>query len=108
MTLRHGKGFSRSNLVRIRQLYIGYPIGATLSHQLSWSHVVELLKLDDPLERGFYEKQAVHEKWTVRELVRQKDTSLFLRLAAGKDKAAILALAAHGHSPAQGVRHAAW
>ncbi len=96
LTLRHGKGFSRSTVIRIRQFYLLYPKGATLSHLLSWSHVVELLKLDDPLERSFYEKQAVLEKWTVRELVRQKDTSLFLRLAAGKDKATILALAAQG------------
>src|SRR5260221_11220064 len=58
LTLRHGKGFSRSTVIRIRQFYLAYPKGATLSHQLSWSHVVELLKIDDPLERSFYEKQA--------------------------------------------------
>ncbi|WP_220476855.1 hypothetical protein [Massilia cavernae] len=34
-----------------------YPNSATLSHQLGWSHIVELLKIDDPLERGFYEQQ---------------------------------------------------
>jgi predicted nuclease of restriction endonuclease-like (RecB) superfamily len=96
LTLRHGKGFSRSNVVRIRQFYLAYPKGATLSHQLSWSHIVELLKIDDPLERGFYEQQAIREKWAVRELKRQKETSLFLRLAAGKDKNAILQLASQG------------
>lgn len=46
LSLRHGKGFSRSNLIRIRQFYLLYPKGATLSHQLSWSHLVELLKID--------------------------------------------------------------
>ena len=96
LTLRHGKGFSRSNVIRIRQFYLAYPKGATLSHQLSWSHVVELLKIEDPLERSFYEQQAIREKWTVRELQRQKRTSLFLRLAAGKDKTAIHQLAAQG------------
>lgn len=101
LTLRHGKGFSRSNVVRIRQFYLAYPKGATLSHQLSWSHIVELLKIDDPLERGFYEQQAIREKWAVRELKRQKETSLFLRLAAGKDKDAILQLAAQGQIIAQ-------
>ncbi len=49
--LRHGKGFSRSNLIRIRQFYLAYPKGATVSHLLSWSHYVELLKIDDLLER---------------------------------------------------------
>ncbi len=96
LTLRHGRGFSRSNVVRIRQFFLTYPIGATASHQLNWSLVVELLKIDDPLERGFYEQQAIREKWTVRELQRQKKTSLFLRIAAGKDKDAILALARQG------------
>ncbi|MBK8751000.1 MAG: DUF1016 family protein [Candidatus Competibacteraceae bacterium] len=101
LTLRHGKGFSRSNVVRIRQFYLAYPKGATLSHLLSWSHIVELLKIDNPLERGFYEQQAIREKWAVRELKRQKETSLFLRLAAGKDKDAILQLAAQGQIIAQ-------
>ena len=96
LTLRHGKGFSRSNLTRIRQFYLAYPICATASHILSWSHVVDLLKIDDPLERSFYEKQTASEKWSVRELQRQKKSSLFLRLAAGKDKDAILQLAAQG------------
>lgn len=96
LTLRHGKGFSRSNLIRFRQFYLAFPNGATLSHQLSWSHVVELLKIDDPLERSFYQQQAIAERWSVRELQRQKETSLFLRLAVGKDKDAILQLAAQG------------
>jgi len=96
LTLRLGKGFSRSNLVRFRQLYLTYPISAKASQQLSWSHYVELLKLDDNLERSFYEQQAIREKWSVPELKRQKKSSLFLRLAAGKDKAAILQLASQG------------
>jgi hypothetical protein len=58
LTARHGKGFSRSNLVRFRQLYLTYPISAKPSHQLSWSHYVELLKLDD--RQGLYlRRQAV-------------------------------------------------
>ena len=101
LTLRHGKGFSRSNVIRIRQFYLAYPKGATASHLLSWSHWVELLKLDDPLERSFYEQQTVREKWVVRELQRQKKSSLFLRLAAGKDKEAVLQLALQGQIVAQ-------
>jgi predicted nuclease of restriction endonuclease-like (RecB) superfamily len=96
LNVRHGKGFSRSNLIRVRQFYLAYPKGATASHFLSWSHVVELLKIEEPLERSFYEQQCVHERWSVRELMRQKDSALFLRLAASKDKAGILQLAAQG------------
>ena len=80
--LRHGKGFSRTNLVYMRLFYQQYPdapIGQTLSDQLGWSHLVELLKIDDPLERGFYAQQIARERWSVRELVRQKESALFLR-----------------------------
>jgi len=96
LSLRHGKGFSRSNVKRFRQFYLVYPKGAKASHLLSWSHYVELLKLDDELERSFYEQQSLREKWSVPELMRQKKSSLFLRLAAGKDKDAILQLATQG------------
>ncbi len=92
----HGKGFSLSNLKRMRQFYLEYPIGAELPHQLSWTHFVELLKISDPLERSFYEKQVILEKWSTTELIRQKKTSLFLRLAASKNKNEILRLAKQG------------
>ena len=59
LTLRHGRGFSRSNINRMRLFYQYYPICAKASHKLSWSHYVELLKLNDELERSFYEKQAI-------------------------------------------------
>ncbi len=96
LTPAYGKGFSLSNLKRMRQFYQSYPIGATVSHQLGWSHYVELLKIEDVLERSFYEKQTVLEKWSVRELIRQKKSSLFLRLAASKDRDGILQLAKQG------------
>ena len=96
LCLRHGRGFSRTNLVYMRLLYLRYPISQTLSHQLSWSVMVELLKIEDPLERSFYEQQTLRERWSVRELIRQKESALFLRLAASKDKASILQLAAQG------------
>jgi predicted nuclease of restriction endonuclease-like (RecB) superfamily len=96
LSLLHGKGFSRSNIQRMKQFYITYPICAKPSHKLSWSHYVELLKIDDPLERSFYEKQTLIESWSIPELVRQKKASLFLRLAASKDKKGILELAQKG------------
>ncbi|MEM7793601.1 MAG: DUF1016 N-terminal domain-containing protein [Cyanobacteria bacterium P01_C01_bin.118] len=74
-----GRGFSRSNLVYMRLLYLRYPIGQKPSDQLSWSHYVELLKIEDDLERNFYEKQAINEHWSVPELKRQKGTALFLQ-----------------------------
>lgn len=96
LTLRLGKGFSRSNLTRFRQFYLAYPNCATVSHNLSWSHIVELLKVENDLERSFYEKQTIAERWSVRELKRQKDSALYLRLAVGKNRDEILKLAQQG------------
>ncbi len=93
LKLKHGKGFSVSNLQRFRQFYLLNPNHATVSHNLSWSHHVELLKISNETERSFYTKQALAANWSVRELKRQKDSGLFLRLAASKNKAEILALA---------------
>jgi predicted nuclease of restriction endonuclease-like (RecB) superfamily len=93
---KHGKTFSRTNLFYIRKLFLKYPDSKLLSHKLSWSHYFELLKVEDDLERSFYEKQTVLESWSVRELKRQKKSSLFHRLALSRDKEGILKLAKEG------------
>ena len=61
----------------MRKLYLEYPILQTVSAKLSWSHFVELLKLDDPLERNFYQKECENAHWGVRELKRQMKSMLF-------------------------------
>lgn len=99
LTRLHGRGFSRSNLVYMRLFYLRYPISQKPSDLLSWSHYVELLKIDDDLERSFYAQQASLEHWSVPELRRQMKSALFLRLAAGKDKATIMRMAASGMIP---------
>ena len=96
LSVKYGKGFSRSNLQYMRLFYIHYPIRQTASGKLSWSHYVELLSINDDLERKFYQKQAEIENWTVRELKRQKKTGLFHRIALSKDKEKILELAQKG------------
>ena len=96
MTERYGRGFSHSNLVYIRKLYLTYQKSQTLSDFLTWSHYVELLKIDDPLERSFYEKEAEAEHWGVRELKRQMNSMLFQRLALSTDKDSVMKLAQEG------------
>lgn len=97
LTVKRGKGFSRSNLIYMRKLYICFPKSETLSHQLTWSHYFELLKCGDPLEFKFYFNETINQKWKVRELKRQIKSSLFQRLALSTDKKGVLALAQHGH-----------
>ena len=92
----YGEGFSRSNIVYMRKLYITYPKSQTLSDQLTWSHYIELLKIDDPLERAFYEKEVENEHWGVRELKRQMKSMLFHRIALSTDNQEVLRLAKEG------------
>ncbi len=67
-----------------------------MSDSLSWSHICELITIDDDLERQFYENECIKEKWDVRTLRQEKDAALFLRLASSKDKEGIVALAQNG------------
>ena len=96
MTARFGKGFSRSNVFYMRKIYSIYPQLQQRSSLLSWSHYIELLKLDDELERSFYEKECESEHWGVRELKRQMKSMLFHRIALSSDKNEVMRLAREG------------
>lgn len=96
LRLKLGKGYSRPNLYNMRKFYLLYPNFQTVSGKLSWSHICELLTIDDALERKFYEQECIAGNWSVRSLHRQIDSALYLRLAASKDKEGILQLAQKG------------
>ena len=96
LRMKLGKGYSRPNLNNMRKFYLLYPICQTVSDKLSWSHICELITIDDDLERSFYEKECIASHWNVRSLRRQMDSALFLRLAASKDKEGVLQLAQKG------------
>ncbi len=84
LTKELGRGFSRSNLQNMRLFYLQYPICQTVSGKLSWSHYCELLTVSDVDKREFYEKECIDSKWSVRELKRQIESSLFERLLLSK------------------------
>ncbi len=93
---RFGKGFSKSNIYLMRQFYLKYQIFQSVTGKLTWTHYAELLGVSDDIARGFYEKQSIIENWSVRELKRQINSSLFERLALSQDKQGILKLAEQG------------
>ncbi|KAF5062209.1 putative nuclease YhcG [anaerobic digester metagenome] len=93
---RFGKGFSKSNIYLMRQFYLKYQIFQSVTGKLTWTHYAELLSVSDDIARGFYEVQAVNEKWSVRELKRQINSSLFERIALSKDKKGVLKLSQKG------------
>ena len=97
LTRLRGRGFSRSVLTYMRKFYLAFPKCATVSHKLTWSHYLELLKCDEPLEMQFYFNETIKEGWRVRDLRRQMKSALFQRLALSTDKEGVLALANEGH-----------
>ena len=60
-----------------------------LNH-FSFSHFAELIKIDDPLARAFYEIQAIKGRWSVRELSRQMGSLLYERTGLSKNKKSLL------------------
>jgi predicted nuclease of restriction endonuclease-like (RecB) superfamily len=83
----------------MRNFYLKYPIVQTVSGQLTWSHYCELLSISDENKRSFYEKEIINSNWSVRELKRQLDTSLYERVLLSEgnsNKESVLKLANTG------------
>ena len=110
LTREFGKGFSRSNFQNMRAFYLAYEKCQTVAGKLSWSHYCELLSITDENKRSFYEKESINSGWSVRELKRQIDSSLYERLllsSGDANKEKVLSLAQQGieiHQPADIIR----
>lgn len=114
-----GRGYSVDNLQWMRKFYLVYQKYETVSRisllpgkiyetgsrksklrevpfKLSWSHYIQLLKIDNEEERSFYEIEAVQNNWSVRELTRQFNAALYERLVLSRDKKAVKALSKKG------------
>ena len=61
--------------------------------RFSWSHLVELLRLDDPWKRAFYENETLRASYSVRELQRQIGSLLYERTGLSADKKAVITAA---------------
>lgn len=91
LSSEYGRGFDRSSLYRFAQFYKTFPdIVATASRQssrlLTWSHYAELLRVDDPNARSWYEKEAFEQGWAVKTLRRNINTQYYHRLLMTADK----------------------
>ncbi len=83
----YGRGYSKSNLLRMVQFYDIFNderIVATVSRQLTWSHIREIIKLKDELKREFYIQMSVMEHWSVRTLRKRIDSALYERTILSK------------------------
>lgn len=87
LTLEFGKSFSTANLRRMIQFaefYQDEKIVVTLSRQLTWSHMVTLITVNNPLKREFYVELCKLENWSVRQLRERINSMLFERTAISK------------------------
>lgn len=132
LTAEFGKGYSATNLEYFRKFYKVYAgrvprssvgnsrvarkaaIPQSLIEEfkipfvLSWTHYVQLLKIENRNERGFYEIEAARGNWSVRELQRQFNSSLYERIALSKDKKLVKELGKKGQiveKPTDALKH---
>jgi predicted nuclease of restriction endonuclease-like (RecB) superfamily len=122
LTKDFGKGYSVDNLENMRRLYLAYSKSETMSRNssqniseimsrksekaikqttsvifnLSWSHYLILMRVENEDERKFYEIEATKNNWSVRELQRQYDSALYTRLVLSRDKNQIKELSEKG------------
>lgn len=96
LSSRHGKGFTASNLLAMRRFYLSFPIQHALRAELSWTHYRQLLKIENPQKRSFYEIESAANNWSTREMERQMNSMLFERLALSRDKEGVMTLAREG------------
>ncbi len=113
------RGFSEDSLKNVRKFYLTYKnrINETEFNlfaveksetvfsffrekppfMVSWSHYLQLMRIENEDERGFYEIESAKSGWSVRTLQRQYNSSLYERLALSRDKEAVLQLAKKGN-----------
>ncbi len=84
---QYGNGFDKTAVFRMIRFYKEFPDVekvATLSQQLTWSHFVELLPIEDEQKRNFYAVMCRNENWSVRTLRERKKSMLYERTAISK------------------------
>jgi len=82
LEMKYGRGFAEKNVRRMIQfskVFNDFEIVSTLSAELSWSHFIEVIPLDDKEKRLFYLQKASEEKWSVRALRKQIERKAFER-----------------------------
>ncbi|MGG7035810.1 MAG: YhcG family protein [Flavobacterium sp.] len=87
LTKRYGTGFSKRNLqgfIKLSTVFQDITILQTVSAKLSWSHLYNIIYIENDIKREFYIQMAIHEKWSVRTLQERMDSMLFERTAISK------------------------
>jgi len=118
LTKEFGRGYSVDNLQWMRKFYLMYQNRISEKYEtmsrnsaedviyesasrnsffsLSWSHYIQLMKIENSDERNFYEIEASQNNWSVRELTRQFNSAIYERLALSRDSDEIKELGQKG------------
>jgi len=86
LTAEYGKGFDKSNLSRMRQFYLAFPIVDALRQQLSWTHYRLILKVEKPKAREYYLSECLLGNWSTRQLERQINSLCYERVLASQNR----------------------
>ena len=84
---KYGNGFSKRNLhsfVKLNTVFQDITIVHTVCAQLSWSHLKNLIYIENLVKREFYIQMSIHERWSVRILQERVDSMIFERTAISK------------------------
>lgn len=87
LTTEYGKGFDSKSLRKMMQFASVFPnlqIVAPLVRQLSWSHFLQVIPIDNELARNFYLTMAADQRWSKRTLKAKIDSMLYERTAIAK------------------------
>lgn len=87
LTTEYGASFSVKNVRRMIQFATVFPdkkIVVSLIRQLSWTHILAVVPIEDPLKRDFYIQMCIHEKWSVRTFRERINSMLYERTAISK------------------------
>lgn len=95
LEVEFGRGFSEKSLrhmIRFVEAFPDFRIVSALLRQLSWTHFVSLIYLDDPLKRDFYAEMCRVERWSTRTLEKKISSMLFERTALSRKPEKLAAL----------------
>ena len=84
LELDYGSSFSEKNIRRMSQFANVFPhkrIVVSLIRQLSWTHIIALIPMEDPLKRDFYIQMCINEHWSVRTFRERINSMLYERTA---------------------------
>ena len=89
----HGEIWNEKHLRRVMQFAAVFPdekIVVSLIRQLSWTHIIALIPIDDPLKREFYIEMCKMEHWSVRALRGRISSMMYERTAIAKKPEAVI------------------